>query len=336
MKKFLKTKINKLEKLFCLFIIVLLEIGIIISLYTSLKNEGGLTVYEVIYQIKSNNSILIYELKPNWEQKFYGYEIRLPNITTIKINSDGFRDREFSIEKPNNTFRIICLGDSFTFGQGVELNESYPKVLERKLNSLNNGVKYEVLNFGVPGYNTWQEVEMLDVKGLKYSPDMVIFGYVHNDIVNTTLINEILEKTWKEHEDELNRLSPEKQKIKRVEISDSLLPLFASFENKNYDEIIEILKPSAEKLTNKTKEKSIKIIITNVAIFTPETHLRALKNISLENGWYMTDNVFSSVTAPDTLSLYPKKDPHPNPFAHELIANGIFNYLIKNNIIKVM
>src|SRR5947209_20240288 len=49
------------------------------------------------------------------------------------INSDGFRDREFSPAKPAGTQRIVCVGDSYTYGWGVDVRDSYPKQLERAL-----------------------------------------------------------------------------------------------------------------------------------------------------------------------------------------------------------
>jgi hypothetical protein len=150
---------------------------------TTLENE--LPIYwPVSLIIPSNNSKLRFELRPNYTIKFDGYNVQLPKISTISINSDGFRDKEYPLEKSKNTFRIIILGDSVTFGFGVENNESYPKILEAKLNTLNNGINYEVLNFGVWGYGTIQEVETLKIKGVKYKPDMVILGYHGTDLVD--------------------------------------------------------------------------------------------------------------------------------------------------------
>jgi hypothetical protein len=104
------------------------------------------------------------------------------NRSVIKINSDGFRDREYSIEKPNNTIRIIVLGDSVTFGWGINVSDT-----ERMLNNdLNTTINFEVLNFGVPGFNTLEEIHLLEKKGLKYNPDVVIIGYVAGDAENNT------------------------------------------------------------------------------------------------------------------------------------------------------
>lgn len=99
----------------------------------------------------------------------------------ISINSDGFRGREYSLIKPPNTFRIILLGDSETFSFMLEEKDTLTAQLEGLLNRNTNSLRYEVLNFGVEGYNTFQELEQLRVKGLKYQPDLIILNYCLND-----------------------------------------------------------------------------------------------------------------------------------------------------------
>ncbi|MFH1889034.1 MAG: hypothetical protein ABH806_02955 [Candidatus Omnitrophota bacterium] len=99
----------------------------------------------------------------------------------ISINSDGFRGEEYSIAKPAGTFRIIMLGDSETFSFMLRQNESLAAQLEEMLNKSPGSIKYEILNFGVEGYNILQELEMLKNKGLKYDPDLIILNYVLND-----------------------------------------------------------------------------------------------------------------------------------------------------------
>jgi len=96
------------------------------------------------------------------------------------INSAGFRDVEHSIKKKPGVPRIMVIGDSFTFGMGVNLEDTYPKQLERFLNRAN--VTCEVINCGVIGYNMWQHYEMLNRKVLPNNPDLVILGLFEDDI----------------------------------------------------------------------------------------------------------------------------------------------------------
>jgi len=116
---------------------------------------------------------IIYELRPNLNVKFQGV-----NVTT---NSYGMRGKELTVEKPENIIRVALIGDSFAFGWGVEENKIFAEVIEQELNKSNTGKRYEVLNFGVPGYSTFQEVDVLEEKGLKFKPDLVLIYFVDND-----------------------------------------------------------------------------------------------------------------------------------------------------------
>lgn len=97
-----------------------------------------------------------------------------------EVNSAGFRDVEHSLKKKPGVSRIMVIGDSFTFGMGVNLEDTYPKQLERFLNRAN--VTCEVINCGVIGYNMWQHYEMLERKVLPNNPDLVILGVFEDDI----------------------------------------------------------------------------------------------------------------------------------------------------------
>jgi lysophospholipase L1-like esterase len=95
-------------------------------------------------------------------------------------NSMGFRDYEHEIQKAPGAKRIIVIGDSVTAGLWIKKDEDvFAAKLEKKLQS--TGPNLDVLNFGVSGYNTQQEVAMLKEKGLRYAPDLVILAYCLND-----------------------------------------------------------------------------------------------------------------------------------------------------------
>jgi hypothetical protein len=96
------------------------------------------------------------------------------------INSAGFRDREYELKKPPGKSRIMVIGDSFTFGPSINLENTYPKQLEQILKS--KGIPCEVINCGVIGYQMWQHVEVLKRKVLPYQPEMVILGLFLDDI----------------------------------------------------------------------------------------------------------------------------------------------------------
>jgi lysophospholipase L1-like esterase len=94
----------------------------------------------------------------------------------LDINSMGMRDKEYPLEREENTFRIVVLGDSVTFGQAVRQEDTYPEQLEGMLDNV------EVINAGVSGYGTNEELLFLKETAIQYKPDMIIVGYGLNDL----------------------------------------------------------------------------------------------------------------------------------------------------------
>lgn len=105
------------------------------------------------------------------------------------------RHKGYSLARAPDTFRIVVLGDSYTFGQGVERDSTFPAQLEKLLNGMGANLRFEVVNLGFCGLNTMTEVQLLakegihpdtwapdpDYRGLAYQPDLVILEYTLND-----------------------------------------------------------------------------------------------------------------------------------------------------------
>jgi lysophospholipase L1-like esterase len=99
---------------------------------------------------------------------------------TYKISQAGMRDKDYPLDKAASVYRIAVVGDSFTFGQGVELAATIPKQMEGLLHS--KKIAAEVLNFGVVGYNMWQYNTLLEKKIFPYHPELVILCLFLDDL----------------------------------------------------------------------------------------------------------------------------------------------------------
>lgn len=99
----------------------------------------------------------------------------------VAFNSLGFRDAERAPRPAPGTVRILALGDSVTFGMGVAQDEAYPRQTEILLGRA-LGAPVEVLNMGMPGYNTLHQLAQLRELGLALEPAIVVVGYLYNDI----------------------------------------------------------------------------------------------------------------------------------------------------------
>ena len=108
----------------------------------------------------------------------------------VQVNSEGLRDREHTKAKPPNTLRVAVLGDSFTEAIHVPVEQTFWSKLERKLGNceaIKGRKNVEVINFGVQGYGTAQELILLRKKVWDYSPDIVILAFfIGNDVINNS------------------------------------------------------------------------------------------------------------------------------------------------------
>jgi lysophospholipase L1-like esterase len=111
------------------------------------------------------------------------------NGVEYSINALGLRGPEIAFEKPAETFRILGLGDSITFGIGVRDDETYLRRIEKALNAeYHDHPRFEVLNSGVQGYNTRDEVIALEGRWIQLHPDLVVIFFYLNDAYNDIAI----------------------------------------------------------------------------------------------------------------------------------------------------
>ena len=102
-------------------------------------------------------------------------------VWEISLNSEGFRDAEVPERKPASAFRILCLGDSWTFGMNVGQEQTYPQRLKALLREEFPEVDFEVFNRGVLGYSSYQGLELLRRRAIDLNPDVVVIGFAMND-----------------------------------------------------------------------------------------------------------------------------------------------------------
>ena len=104
------------------------------------------------------------------------------NGVVMTVNSLGLRGGEASADKPAGTYRILGIGDSFAFGEGVKDKDTFLNRLQLQLNARPAGnERHQVLNAGVQGYNTRDEVLYLEHRWLALNPDLVLIIFYLND-----------------------------------------------------------------------------------------------------------------------------------------------------------
>ena len=101
---------------------------------------------------------------------------------TLRKNSYGFRERDFTLAKPHGIYRVAIIGDSITYGQGIQEQDRFSNLIEKELTHQNGKRGYEVLNFGQPGAETIDHLEILASPVLEAEPDFILLQWFTNDV----------------------------------------------------------------------------------------------------------------------------------------------------------
>lgn len=110
------------------------------------------------------------------------YELNKKNDKTASKNVYGFNDKNHEVEKPDNTFRIAIIGDSFVWGHGVEDSVRWTRKFENLLHE--NYDQIEVLHWGRNAWSTYDQFNFIKTEGYKYRPDLLINSFVINDPID--------------------------------------------------------------------------------------------------------------------------------------------------------
>ena len=117
--------------------------------------------------------------KPNADIVYERGEFRIP----VHFSSAGLRDGEYPFVKPAGTGRVVFLGDSYVEAVQVPFDSSAAERLESRLQRQSLfGRRWEVLNFGVSGYGSCQQLLLLEEQGLRFEPDVVLSQLYFNDL----------------------------------------------------------------------------------------------------------------------------------------------------------
>lgn len=128
-------------------------------------------------------------IKPNMHVRFCYDRPRLAyfdadGCVQVDTNRFGFRDLEFELAPAPGERRILAVGDSFTFGSGVQLEHSWPQQLEAMLAPAQTGGRVEVINAGFAAGSHWPAgyADWIESDGLAFSPETVVIGFCLNDM----------------------------------------------------------------------------------------------------------------------------------------------------------
>ena len=296
-----------------------------------------------------------YELRPNFAGKTYD----VPFIT----NSHGLRDFERNISTGDDAYRIGIYGDSLTMGVGVNMTDTYPKVLETTLNEWSQ-TPIQVFNFGVNGYNTVMEHIYIKDSYAEFKPHMIIIELaVGGDTVLTTppgsfeqsnkysilrALKDLLRYTHSYHwlsakyhnfmfnlDSKGRKTSSENAKFWDtrvlfddhyqgwIEAQQAYKNIFEFCKEKNIT-LMFVLYASTKKFSPKLEEDFFYPAIQKVA--------EAVSSSNIKNT-ILIDDIFRPYFKNKEILWVKPKDYHLSTFAHKLVGQKLFDYITEKKLI---
>ncbi|MBC8501287.1 MAG: hypothetical protein H8D38_06005 [DPANN group archaeon] len=263
----------------------------------------------------------------------------------VGFNREGFRDYEYDYNKPNNTFRIILIGSSFTVGMGNKLEDTFGKQLEVLLNNKSKNLKYEVLILAQGGTYFATKLCILNNTALKFNPDLILFKSRANGLIDIFFMNEQIIIDYLENKrpdeiylDSLFDFNKDKEKIKLAGLVQQLIDRRDA--SKKYH-TGDLWKNERLKSNYINKLKEFKNIcdennISCIAFLSPENAMNdnnknRLIKIFKEIGFSYFDLLDYFSYPMDRYWFTNNK--HPSPFYHKITAYSLYNELIANKIL---
>ena len=260
------------------------------------------------------------------------------------MNSAGLRDYEYPLNKPVNTYRIVMLGDSYTYGCCVPIQDTYPQLLEDRLNEygLRHHLKtrFEVINAGVGGYSTLHSFLILKTIALEYQPDLVIYNFDKSDFGENFYFYQIA--NFDENGEPLNFFDQDEK-------AQTAGPFGANF---TWDQAMEVTKKYTQQISDLCRRNGVEFVLLafarNYEVSRSEAFLhhqydpvgeplyqsKLLDDLSKTQGISVMDLVKDFKT--EGISYFPvfmKFDTHWGPNGHKLMADLVFANLIKKGYV---
>lgn len=314
-----------------LCVVLSIVLYIVLQRYIKIKNDFSrerirATALASEHLIFPQDSLRKYFYEPKPDSTQTDAQKWLDYIPTYTINSDALNERgEYSVEKEDKVFRIITIGDSFTFGAFVDTGDNFPERLEDLLNSqqCNKTARFEVINLGVSGYDLSYIVERFRSRGVKYNPDLVIW------LVNGHNFYQIRDY----------------MKERELAIEEAMSPvLLKQYEKKGkyyiaaekaQHEMIKRFGANGVLAMQREFLKEFSALYDGQILFASffqgmDKGIESLINEYAANRSSKT-YIFSGI--PDLYELHGSlPDSHPSVYGHSIIAGNIFAYLLANEM----
>lgn len=280
-----------------------------------------------------------------------------PRRTTViedRARSAGhepdFREPGFRIEEKKGAFRILVIGDSFAWGDGVYYQDAFPYRLENRLNEVSRGERFEVINWSRPGWNTVRQLHSLTRELQALEPDLAILTFVLNDPepVEKTKRREMLASVERRQPSPgLSAWLFDRSRLyamvwTRVENTRTHRELSAYYHRLFEGEHWELCRRALRRLRNHTSRWQIPLILVILPVFDspmddryPYLDLNSKIRMEAESLGIGVLDLMDTFWGLDThrLAVVPFTDAHPSEIAHRVMADAILDHVVRKRLV---
>lgn len=279
-----------------------------------------------IFKPANSNFESYFELKPSTVDE----DVRWWDSTKVyyNINDDGLNERfNYEQQKPEGVFRIITLGDSFTYGQYVDTEKNWPEKLEDMLNDkkiCEGSTKYEVINLGVGGFDVPYIIKRLEEKGLKYTPNLILWfesgsGYYRDREKMDPLIKKCKDEVMEKNDTDSVSMKDHNEcwiKARDENISKSSFNYFKDRTQYWMDYLL--------KITNE-----VPVVVGSSSYIEPP-HEKLLREIDTNRDSFFYTNKMTLISLEED-TMISEFDGHPSEVGHRKYAEDFFKYITSND-----
>lgn len=282
------------------------------------------------YRFDQSDSLGFLNVTQRWYQRHVVY------------NNYQFRDKNFTVAKTPGVVRIGVMGDSLTFGYGIKnADNRFSNILQKELTD--HGYKVEVYNFGVPGMDTWNEIDLYNQKEAQFHPDILLWQYFLNDAEPPhSAGTDVLANAGKDVPPVVNFLSQHSfffnyvywrlsakyattfNQLRNADIEQYHKPAVYAYHKKRIDDFMQELQT--------TNTKTVVIVFPFLNLFpnypVADIHTRMDTLFKTDGANALVDMLpyLKGKQAKDLVAS--RYDTHPNEYVHKLAAEKLYSVIV--------
>jgi len=263
---------------------------------------------------------------------------RLAPSQEYGMNKEGFRDSQPTrVSKASDLYRIICIGDSVTFGVPVELVETadtFSKRLETLLQARFRSIQIEVLNAGTPGYTSYQGLRQLKHRLIDFRPDLVIVQFGINDGDDAVSYPDKLQSMPGGLTVQIRNTLGKSALCNALARLTSRTPANQPKGHKAIQRVSpEDFQPNLAQMRMMGKEYGFNLVFISPVLFEEGRLIRA-ENHQPPSDAIIADMFHTFRLHPGNLSELFHDDCHLTPTGHQFLANLLYETILARNLIR--